>query len=504
MSQHDGDLPVVDLAHFLEATRDSGYRSFAAAVSELIDNSLQAGARSIDVIVGPDQPEPSALTVAVLDDGSGMNREQLARALQFGGSSRFNDREGLGRFGMGLPNASLSRARRVDVYSWRNKRWVWHAVLDLDELLLQDQTRLPTPARCRLADEFRGRAGASGTLVVWSRLDRLSAPAAGVSVRQLSERIGRVFRYPLWGGVRIAVNGAEVMPVDPLFLSDRTSRPYIRAAAYGEVLKYDVRVPGARERETAQVEVRFSELPVAQLADLPSQEKRRCGLIGGAGVSVVRAGREIDAGWLLFGKQRENYDDWWRCEIRFPPVLDEMFGVTHTKQGITPSLELRGILGEELTTTARTLNRRARAAHMEHGAVRAQTAAVRVATERDRRLKPIEASRGGPTSDQPNSAAAGHAYQITAGEIAGTAFMTAEHHGQALNITLNSTHDFYHCFYRRLGSREMDDAKVRRYLELTLLALGRTLALDRPADERRAVDGFLRDWSRALAVFCRS
>ena len=83
--------------------------------------------------------------------------------------------------------------------------------------------------------------------------------------------------------------------------------------------------------------VTFSELPVHEWHDLPNEEKRQLGIVNGAGVSVVRAGREIDYGWFfLDGKRRENYDDWWRAEIRFDAVLDEAFGITHTKQQIRP------------------------------------------------------------------------------------------------------------------------------------------------------------------------
>ncbi len=58
----------------------------------------------------------------------------------------------------------------------------------------------------------------------------------------------------------------------------------------------------------------------------------RLGIVGGGGVSVLRAGREIAHGWYLMGsKRKENYDDWWRCEIEFEPVLDEHFGITINK-----------------------------------------------------------------------------------------------------------------------------------------------------------------------------
>ena len=47
---------------------------------------------------------------------AGMDPFTLRQALRFGGSTRFGDRSGLGQYGMGLPGASLSQARRVTVY----------------------------------------------------------------------------------------------------------------------------------------------------------------------------------------------------------------------------------------------------------------------------------------------------------------------------------------------------------------------------------------------------
>ena len=43
--------PIVAPDHFLLATRDAGYRNLASALTELIDNSLQAGATRVSVLI---------------------------------------------------------------------------------------------------------------------------------------------------------------------------------------------------------------------------------------------------------------------------------------------------------------------------------------------------------------------------------------------------------------------------------------------------------------------
>src|SRR4051794_37713319 len=116
--KNESDWSIISLPEFIQATRDSGYKGTSSAISELIDNSLQAGARRVAVFIEQSGDVAHPLTVSILDDGCGMTPEQLRQALRFGGSSRFDNRRGLGRYGMGLPNASLSQARLVTVYSW--------------------------------------------------------------------------------------------------------------------------------------------------------------------------------------------------------------------------------------------------------------------------------------------------------------------------------------------------------------------------------------------------
>lgn len=113
------DFSIVAADKFIWATRESGYKGTPSAVAELIDNALQAGATEISVrLEVDDDQDEHPLVLSVLDNGTGMNAVTLRMALRFGGSTRFNDRGSLGRCGMGLPNSSLSQAKRVTVHSW--------------------------------------------------------------------------------------------------------------------------------------------------------------------------------------------------------------------------------------------------------------------------------------------------------------------------------------------------------------------------------------------------
>src|SRR5688572_562156 len=107
MARADAKTPrqLVVEEQFILATRDTGYRGTVAAIAELVDNAVQAGAGTIHILLTEQGVRRGGrvernVEVAVLDDGEGMDREQLWSALQFGGTSRFDDRAGMGRFGM--------------------------------------------------------------------------------------------------------------------------------------------------------------------------------------------------------------------------------------------------------------------------------------------------------------------------------------------------------------------------------------------------------------------
>ena len=115
------DLIPPDLA----IMRDAGYNSPAASIAELMDNAIQAKASQVELLCMERQYRVSQNTTwqiyraAVADNGTGMDAATLRAALQFGNGAYLNDRSGIGRFGMGLPNSSISQCRRVDVWTWQ-------------------------------------------------------------------------------------------------------------------------------------------------------------------------------------------------------------------------------------------------------------------------------------------------------------------------------------------------------------------------------------------------
>lgn len=482
--------PIVSPEHFLLATRDTGYRSVAAALAELVDNSIQANARRVAVLIkGVSSQDATAIVLGVLDDGNGMSPETLESALQFGGTSRFGDRTGLGRFGMGLPNSSVSQARRLEVYSWKHPTEIYYTYLDVDEVVSGRQQWIPRAQKRSLPRWVTpSSVPKSGTLVLWTRCDRLSRVHVDALVRKIERTLGRVYRYAIWRGIRITINGTPVQAFDPMFLHPAAA--INGAKRYGRPLKYEVRT----ETGSSTIHVQFSELPVDKWSRWSVDEKRRSGVVGHAGASIIRAGREIDYGWYLFGdKRRENYDDWWRCEIEFSPQLDELFGVTHSKQGVTPSTELKLLLSSDLEGIARTLNRRVRTAFGRALESAPRPAAV-AASRHDGFLSPPASVRS------RRLAAGGLRYRLDYAAISEPDFYVAQVVRGAIVVTVNTNHPFFtEMFQRAQGPRNC----VRDRLERLVLAAARADLEPRGARERAQALRLRRAWSDALAAFLR-
>lgn len=526
----ESGFSIIALDKFIQATRDSGYKGTPSALSELVDNSIQAGATriAITVRVAADAARPEReVEVSVLDDGCGMDLFTLRQALRFGGSTRFGDRSSLGRYGMGLPNASLSQAQRVTVYTWRTPRPSGHrpdaprakessdqppvfmSYLDVDAIARNEMKEVPLPEQVKLPPA--ACTGRSGTLVVWTRCDRLDHSRVSTTAKKAAAELARRFRHYLWGGLTITINGEAIRPIDPLYV--HPDAQFSGAQLFGEELTYEVRAH-PDDAKTGVVRVRFSELPVCEWHTLPNEEKRRLGISKGAGVSIVRSGREVDCGWFFMGaKHRENYDDWWRCEIQFDPVLDEAFGITHTKQQVRPRVHLVEALTPDIEATARALSARARKAHTDAKATEMFSEAERVAGERDHLLRPLpdrathidrslmrELERNYPAVRRRLSEGRSK-YTILAAPIRDTAFFSFAFDGNHIVLVINPDHPFYREIYGPLvESESAHDQELRGKLELLLLAAARSELAGKDGRGRTAA-AQRTEWSDVLAAF---
>ncbi|MZE80332.1 ATP-binding protein [Streptomyces xinghaiensis] len=100
-------------ARYVEALSSQGY-GFETAVADLVDNSIDAGAK--DVVIHFLRDGEQLVSLLVVDDGRGMDEETLDVAMTVGGRRDYAP-GALGMFGTGLKSASLSHADAVTVVS---------------------------------------------------------------------------------------------------------------------------------------------------------------------------------------------------------------------------------------------------------------------------------------------------------------------------------------------------------------------------------------------------
>ncbi|MFP4135056.1 MAG: ATP-binding protein [Halothece sp.] len=372
----------------VQAMRDNGYKNAAYALAELMDNAIQAGASQVELLCGErkqqvEQRKRSRIEqVAVLDNGSGMDADVLRLALQFGNGTYLEEEKhtGIGRFGMGLPSSSISQCQRVDVWSWQNgMENALYTYLDLEEIKSKKITEVPEPQYKSIPsiwENIGNSFGESGTLVVWSQIDRCIWKTGKTIIENSELLIGRMYRKFLNNhqvSIRMvsfdldypnnSLLEREALPNDPTYLMAKTScpKPFDKQPMFQpweEEGQHELTWTIDFEDKRHEVTVRFSyakeEARQAPHGKNPGDLDHGKHAAKNVGISVVRAGRELDLDQSLVRKY-DPTERWWGIEVEFPPSLDNLFGVTNNKQSARNFAEIVTIDIESLLEGGKTI-----------------------------------------------------------------------------------------------------------------------------------------------------
>jgi hypothetical protein len=346
--------------------RATGY-DLETAVADIIDNSITAGARTVQIIISE---EGRSSWIAIADDGAGMDETTLLRAMTFGGinPSDSRDPKDLGRFGLGLKTASLSQCRRLTVMTRAAKGEVLTRCWDIDVIEATGKWALLRAGQTpHLEQRFRRDLTTQkhGTVVLWEVLDRLGhedgdaeiADRLQRAIPRLEQHLGMVFHRFIEepGGLKILIGAEAVKPWDP-FMRDEKALQMLGE----ETLEFDGR----------PITVRPYVLPhISKLTG--AAHKRGAGPRGWAdqqGFYIYRNRRLLVAGsWLRLGFVKEEHHKLARIQLDFPNDLDFAWDINVRKSRAVPPDALRADLKRiaQKTRTVATSIYRHRGASIE-------------------------------------------------------------------------------------------------------------------------------------------
>lgn len=375
---------LVNDATALLSMRESDFDAYSA-YGEVVDNSIQAGASSVRIHL---ESAPSTKKggyepikeIAFGDDGCGMDAGILQRCLQLGYSTRYNDRSGIGRFGVGMTLGAINQCKCVEVYSkTKNGIWLW-TYIDIQEIIddPSGETSIAEPIQKEPPHNYRHLVGEEyGTLVVWRKYDR-QPESAHRMLDKMRVWLGRTYRYFIWDDdLEILVNDEVVKAIDPLYIKwDKTKFPNDPPGEEFSPIRFPWTVPtelqqkyGKNESEiTIRMGLVHESLRPTVGSGGTNQAKERH-IPDNEGISILRNRREVFYGHVPYwpGKAGSNktpwfseIDRWWGCEIHFEPILDQAFTVKNIKRGAVPVTELKKTIYEQIKPTRDTCLERVR------------------------------------------------------------------------------------------------------------------------------------------------
>lgn len=346
-----------DPKRVIEGLRDTGYQ-FDTAVADIIDNSIGAEASVIDVRIEMDFE--GNISVQIMDNGIGMDREELIGAMRYGSPKR-PDPASLGKFGLGMKTASTAFCRRLSVISRNGKSCpLTKATWDLDHVSNVGKWELqlgsPTEDEAALLDKMT--PDSSGTLVIWDKIDRLlksyqdpgghyAQKALEKHIQKLRDHVSLVYQRFLDPSderarfIELKINGKPIKAYNPFC-------PQESELVGDQVVK--VSINGGSE---AEFSLKAYVLPRKEEFENTDGHKKYRLTNENQGVYVYRENRLIHGPDWLGMFRKEPHFTLSRIEFSFDHRLDDAFHIDIKKSQILLNEDLYNFLLNEFILVPR-------------------------------------------------------------------------------------------------------------------------------------------------------
>ncbi len=333
-----------DPASLIESMRDIGY-SMETAIADLIDNSITAKATNIHIRFSWNDGKP---WLAVVDDGHGMDTDEVTNAMRLGSKNPQGERskEDLGRYGLGLKTASFSQCKKLTVIS-KTKGTIEGREWDLD-LISKSKNRLWTLSLLEDYEidsiELAKSINKQGTLVLWRKLDRLD------NFDHLSVREKKL-------GSLIAATRKHLELTFHRFLSPPKGRKKLNIFLNGDMLEafnpFNPLNPATRELPEQKIYLEHETISVQPYVlphynKVPRDEYEKyageSGYLQNQGFYVYRNRRLIIKSTWFRLIPREELTKLLRVQIDIPNTLDHLWRIDVKKANASPPEIIRNQL----------------------------------------------------------------------------------------------------------------------------------------------------------------
>jgi len=544
-------IPAIKTGQALESLRDSGH-SLPTALGEPIDNSLEARANEVKIRLDEARDAKGKRHVhriAIADDGEGMDTETLHHYLVLGFSTRYMRSDTIGKYGVGAKLAALNFGRRIDVWSRKAADEPWlHTHFDLDEAIKDEKNGgdagIDAPDQEPVPADLKDLVPkGTGTVVVWSRVDRLEdgrlAPNFDELRLDVEKELSRIFRFFIRGGIKLSVNGKNLLAYDPLMLMEESWADYVinKAAQEKPGMKGEPKHFPAEVIAEEPLEI-GGHKAMLTITLYPKEVLRKRGLGGDdlakqlrieenkGAISFVRLNREVSYTNVprIFPRGVEDADRFIGIQVAFDPKMDQFFGVRNVKRGVEPHGELRDkirvLLSRHLRLARKAIEEAWGKASREDQQHLGEHAGVAAAAKEADRVMP-KGRATGPESEQEQQQILDdlasdvvkgddekakqdylrkiedQPFVIESVDWAGPTFIDIKHLPGKVIIRLNTRHRFYREMWEPLKSIAQRDAgsvsgeeavkACRRTIEaltLLLIAFGKAESMDDNPDEK--------------------
>lgn len=367
----------IDPGRLLYGLSRIGYTT-SSAICDIIDNSIRANAKFVYLIIVKerrdlsDSKKNNVKEYLIVDNGDGMNREEIIDALKLGSADQHYEQHSLSKFGLGLKSAAFSQGDTLEIISSDGHEFTKFRV------------SLPTVMERKIYTAEEKDIDASdkeiiakylsegkGTIIRIGDIRKNNHPSVKNTMEELNTKAGVIYYFFIKEkGVTISIADKEVNAIDPLFVDEANRNGNLDENTWDgtEVKWIEKKKDIILDSElNISAEIEITQLPyppiyrIKHLGEAKDVEIRKKYLIesGNYGFYVYRNNRLISWASHLNGIIPYDQDFYaFRGKISINNDADDFFNIDVKKSTLTLSDEAWNVISD-ITREARNKSKMA-------------------------------------------------------------------------------------------------------------------------------------------------